>query len=72
MLTSFITPFGRFCFNRLPMGLSSSGEHFQRNISQLLGDLKGVINLYKVDDILVYASTKEVHGRNLKEVEKII
>lgn len=66
MLTTFITPFGRFCFNRLPMGLSSSGEHFQRNISQLLGDLKGVINL--IDDILVYESTKEVHGRNLKEV----
>ena len=27
-LTTFITPFGRFCFNRLPFGTSSAPEHF--------------------------------------------
>ena len=27
-LTTFITPFGRFCFNRLPFGISSASEQF--------------------------------------------
>jgi hypothetical protein len=29
-LTTFITPFGRFCFRRLPQGLSSASEEFQK------------------------------------------
>ena len=28
-LTTFITPFGRYCFNKLPFGISSAPEHFQ-------------------------------------------
>ena len=28
LLTTFITPFGRFCFNRLPFGITSAPEHF--------------------------------------------
>ena len=29
-LTTFITPFGRFCFNRLLFGISPAPEHFQK------------------------------------------
>ena len=29
-LTTFITPFKHFCFNRLPFGITSASEHFQR------------------------------------------
>ena len=29
-MTTFITPFGRFCFNKLPFGISSAPEHFQK------------------------------------------
>ena len=28
-LTTFVTPFRRFCFNKLPFGISSAPEHFQ-------------------------------------------
>ena len=28
-LTTFIIPFGRFCFSKLPFGISSAPEHFQ-------------------------------------------
>ncbi|GBM58268.1 Retrovirus-related Pol polyprotein from transposon 17.6 [Araneus ventricosus] len=35
-LTTFITPFGRFRFQRLPFGISSALEHFQRRMSQML------------------------------------
>ena len=30
LLTTFITPFGRYCFNRLPFGISSAPELFQK------------------------------------------
>ena len=32
LLTTFVTPFGRFCFNRLPFGISSVPEIFQSKI----------------------------------------
>ena len=32
-LTTFITPFGRYAFNRLPFGITSAPEHFQRKMS---------------------------------------
>ncbi|GBN52018.1 Transposon Ty3-I Gag-Pol polyprotein [Araneus ventricosus] len=35
-LTTFITPFGRFRFQRLPFGISSEPEHFQRRMSQMI------------------------------------
>ena len=28
LLTTFITPMGRYCFNKLPFGISSAPEHF--------------------------------------------
>ena len=43
MLTTFVTPFGRFCFNRLPFGISSAPEIFQRTMSDILEGLDGVI-----------------------------
>ena len=35
-LTTFITPWGRFCFNVLSFGVSSGSEKFQKNMSQIL------------------------------------
>ena len=52
LLTTFITPFGRFCFNKLPFGISSAPEIFQRHMNNVLSGLPGV--LCHVDDILVY------------------
>ena len=60
-LTTFITPFGRFCFNRLPFGITSAPEHFQRRMTEILLDLEGVICL--VDDILITGWTQEEHNR---------
>ena len=36
LLTTFITPFGRFAFRRLPFGISSAPEHYQRRMSAIL------------------------------------
>ena len=58
LLTTFITPWGRFCYKRLPFGISSAPEHFQKCIRNILEGLDGVVN--QVDDILVYAETEEM------------
>ena len=41
LLTTFITPFGRYAFCRLPFGISSAPEIFQRKMSTLLEGLDG-------------------------------
>ena len=65
-LTTFITPFGRFRFNRLPFGITSAPEHFQRRMSELLQGIDGVVVL--VDDTLITGRTKEEHDRRLTQV----
>ena len=52
LLTTFITPSGRYCFNKLPFGISSASEHFQKRISSILHGLDGV--LCQMDDVLVF------------------
>ena len=63
LLTTFITPFGRFCFNRLPFGITSAPEHFQRRMSEILQGVTGVVCL--MDDILVHGKSKEEHDQRL-------
>ena len=63
-LTTFITPFGRFTFNRLPFGITSAPEYFQRKMSEILSGLEGVVCL--IDDVLIYSNTEEQHHQRLK------
>ena len=51
-LTHFLTPFGRYWFNKLPFGISSAPEHFQKQMNRLLEGLEGVV--CQIDDILVH------------------
>lgn len=67
-LTTFITPYGRFCFQRLPFGISSAPEHYQKRISRILENLEGVVN--HTDDILVWESTRAEHDSRLRKVLK--
>ena len=64
--TTFITPFGRFCFNRLPFGISSAPEIFQRKMSMILQDLPGVI--CHIDDILIHAPDQDSHNKRVRNV----
>lgn len=66
LLTTFITPFGRYCFHRLPFGISSAPEHFQRRMSEALSGMTGTVCM--MDDILVHGRTREEHDDRLREV----
>ncbi|XP_063077523.1 uncharacterized protein K02A2.6-like [Engraulis encrasicolus] len=65
-LTTFITPFGRYCYKRLPFGISSAPEHFQKRLTQMLTGLEGTV--CHADDILVFGSTREQHDQRLHRV----
>ena len=65
-LTTFITPFGRYMFRRLPYGISSAPEHFQKRMDKELTGLQGV--LCHMDDILVIGKDKEEHDERLVKV----
>ena len=52
LLTTFVTPFGQYCFNRLPFSISSTPEIFQQTLSRVLENLDGTI--CQMDDILVH------------------
>ncbi|XP_046863284.1 uncharacterized protein K02A2.6-like [Xenia sp. Carnegie-2017] len=68
LLTTFITPFGRFCFNRMPFGIKSAPEHFQKRMKQLLEKQDGQVSI--IDDVLVNGKTKNEHDSRLKAVLK--
>ncbi|CAH2093016.1 unnamed protein product [Euphydryas editha] len=67
-LCTFNTQFGRYKFLRLPYGINSSGEIFHKVMSDLFGDLPGV--LIFVDDILVFGSSQKEHDERLENVFK--
>ena len=63
-LTSFITPFAKFCFNSLSIGISSAPEHFQKRIPQVLEGTDGALCI--MDDILVYGTSVKEHDENME------
>ena len=63
LLTTFITPYGRYCFRDLPFGISSATEHFQRRMQECLVGAEGV-NIH-TGDVLVKGNTQEEHDPNL-------
>lgn len=64
LYTTFITPFGRYAYKRLPFGISSAPEVFQAAIEKVIGHLDGVV--IHVDDTLVIGKDQKEHDRNLQ------
>lgn len=69
LLTTFQTPWGRYCWQRLPFGVSPAPECFQQRLDQVLQGLPGV---YRVaDDLLIVGrgadreSAEKDHDHNM-------
>ena len=65
--TGFITPFGTYCFVRMPEGLKNAGCTFSRMTTKVLGDQIGRNVLTYVDDIIVLSNKIEDHIKDLNE-----
>ena len=55
LLTTFLTPWGRYCFLRAPMGLNATGDYYCREGDLALAGISDVTKV--VDDILVATET---------------
>ena len=68
-VTTMHTPWGRYRWNRLPYGVSSGVEEFQKRIHEAIDGLSGVVGI--ADDLVVYGlgETQEEaemnHDKNL-------
>jgi ribonuclease HI len=65
--TSFITPFGTYCFIRMPEGLKNAGSTFSRLTKRVLESQVGRNIFTYVDDIIVASKNKEDHLANPAE-----
>ena len=70
LLTTFITPFRRYCFHKLPFGITSAPELFQRGMNSMLSGLPGVLCF--MDDVLFFTKNQAEHDTHLKAVLKRI
>ena len=54
-LLTFLTPFGRLQFKRLPYGIHSASEAFQQDIEEIIEGCEGA--RITRDDIIIWGST---------------
>ena len=66
LLTTFNTPVGRYRWLRLPFGIKSAPEAFQRIMDEMLEGITGARAI--MDDILVAASDEQKHDAIMKQV----
>ena len=71
-LTTFSTPFGRYRWLRMPMGISPAPEIFQRKLTQALEDLPGLYII--ADDVLItgQGETQEAAERDHDEKLRLL
>ena len=65
-LCTFNTPFRHYMFKRLPFGLSSFQDIFQRIMSEMFHDTEGVEIV--VDDVLIWGESEEQHDTHLIQI----
>ena len=65
LLTTFNTPFGRYKYVRLPFGINSAGEIWQRAMIEEFGDIEGVEIV--VDDFLIWGENVAQHDETLEK-----
>ena len=58
-LTTFISPFGRYFYRRLPQGITSAPEIFQCTVEEIIAGEEHAVCFF--DDILVFSENEEVH-----------
>ncbi|CAI5673637.1 unnamed protein product [Oreochromis niloticus] len=64
LLTTFNTVFGRYCFLRLPFGIISAQDEFQRHVDETYKGLRGVAAI--ADNGLVFKGTKQEQDDSLR------
>jgi hypothetical protein len=66
LLTTFITPLERYCFNKLPFEIASAPEVFQKRMNRVLRGLEGALCL--IVDNLVFGKDEKEHNKRLTAI----
>ncbi|XP_027169433.1 uncharacterized protein LOC113769160 [Coffea eugenioides] len=66
--TSFITPWGTFCYRVMPFGLKNAGATYQRTMTTLFHDMIHKEMEVYVDDIIIKSKKVEHHLVDLKKL----
>ena len=64
LLTTFITPFGRFKYLCAPYGISSISEHYNRRMDEAFAGLSGYRRI--VDNVVIYDSHIAHHANHVR------
>jgi hypothetical protein len=62
------TPFGSFCFNVLPFGLSNAVSYFQSVMEKIFQEFLWEFMVIYLDDLCVVSKTEEQHLEHLRKV----
>ena len=65
-LCTFNSPFGRYSFTRLPFGIKSAPEVFQKRMSDVFGNIPGIFIVF--DDIITAACDDSEHDTILRQL----
>src|SRR6056300_1082102 len=65
-LCAIVTPFGNYCYTRLPMGVKQSPDIAQAHIESLLSDCEEC-NVY-IDDVGIFSNDWDTHMQCLRKI----
>ena len=65
--TSFINPYGLYCYNLMPFGLKNAGATYQRFVTKMFRPLLSSTMEVYMDDILVKSKQRSDHAAHLHQ-----
>ena len=67
LLTTFNTPWGRYCFIKMPFGLNQAQYFFQYYMDTHFQDINSTMNVI-ADDVMIHGESDDQHDRHLLQV----
>ena len=67
LLTTFNTPWGRYCFIKMPFGLNQAQYFFQYYMDINFCDINPTTNII-ADNVMIHGNTDEEHDHHLIQV----
>ena len=68
-LCTIVTPFGKYKYKRLPMGIKQSPDISQEIMESIFADMRDTTDVY-IDDIGVFSNSWQEHLKILRQVLK--
>ena len=70
--TTFITPYGLFCYNVMSFGLKNAWATYQRLVTKMFRPLPGKTMEVYIDDKLVKSKERPDHDKHLQETFELL